>query len=301
MQHKTTKESSLYSTTNDSTLETNVSKINNEHGPVHTLLDICKNSLIQDIYKCDNDDVILSFVECAVGSVIGRRLWKKRADLVKLSTFVTPSDEAFAMVVLENNANKWIEEFENPGRGNKVKSKARYTQGVYEAASPNTWGPEGIDRYMELWESCARGRAVLVGNEDSMFARAENMVIERKRALSSVHSASSRKRLRELMMMKEQNEDDIRRQDIRRKKERKSHNLMMRMAMGQDVGAAILLSAGEEQQNRNYQGQELQRTMITSRNRVHNNDDYLTNVDLKPEVTNGINDDEEYDMKQAAI
>jgi len=187
-----------------------------------------------------------------------------------------------------------MEEFENPGRGNKVKSKARYTQGIYEAASPNTWGPEGIDRYMELWESCARRRAV-VGNEDSMFARAENMVIERKRSLSSVHSASSRKRLRELMMMKEQNEDDIRRQDVRRNKERKNHNLMMRMAMGQDVGAAILLSAGQEQQKWNYQGQrqqqqQQQRTMITSRNRVNNNDVYLTHVDLKPEVTNGINE-----------
>ena len=59
------------------------------------------------------------------------------------------------------------------------------------------------------------------------------------------------------------------RQDNRRKKERKSHTLMMRMAMGQDVGAAMI-NAGQD------------RNMNTSR----------SYVDMKPEVSDEIKLDE---------
>lgn len=266
-------DSSASSTTNTTQ---DITRITNDYGPVHTLLEICKNDMIHEVYKCMNDDVIFSFVECAIGSVIGRRLWKKRSDLMKLRNYVTPSDEAFAMLVLENNAEKWMDEFENPGTGRKDRCKARYTEGNQDAASPNTWGVDGIDRYMDLWGKCTLGRSAIFEqqkNEECFFEKAENIVLQRKRSVSSYNDNSTRtkKRMRELMMMKEHNEEEMSRQDNRRKKERKSHTLMMRMAMGQDVGAAMI-SVGQD------------RNINTAR----------TYVDVKPEVNNEINVDEHY-------
>ena len=49
-----------------------------------------------------------------------------------------------------------------------------------------------------------------------------------------------------MMMNNKHYEEDISRQESRRKKERKSHTLMMRMAMGQDVGATIMMSTGQD-------------------------------------------------------
>ena len=48
-------DSSASSTTNTTQ---DITQITNDYGPVHTLLEICKNDMISDVYKCMKDDVI---------------------------------------------------------------------------------------------------------------------------------------------------------------------------------------------------------------------------------------------------
>jgi hypothetical protein len=212
--------------------------------------------MIHNVYKC-NKDVVMKFMDCAVGSVVGRRVWKKNSDLVPLRLFVTASDEAFAMLVLENNAEKWIDEIENPGRSRKERSLSRYTEGIKESTSPNKWGKEGIQRFLELFESCTLGR--LVETEDvsatngqplkkvTLFKTVEDLVLEHKRTRSiSTNGRHLQKRLRDLNDLQKVNTDAVRRQEEKRRRiDENNNNMMLAMAMGQDLGTRILKNVVE--------------------------------------------------------
>lgn len=195
-------------------------------------------------------------MDCAVGCVVGRRVWKKNSDLVPLRLFVTASDEAFAMLVLENNAEKWIDEIENPGKSRKDRSLSRYTEGIKESTSPNKWGKEGIQRFLELFESCTLGR--LVETEEvspngqplkkvTLFKTVEDLVLEDKRTRSlNTNGKHLEKRMRELNDLQKVNNEAVRKQEEKRRKiDENNNNMMLAMAMGQDLGTRILKNVVE--------------------------------------------------------
>lgn len=195
-------------------------------------------------------------MDCAVGCVVGRRVWKKNSDLVPLRLFVTASDEAFAMLVLENNAEKWIDEIENPGKSRKDRSLSRYTEGIKESTSPNKWGKEGIQRFLELFESCTLGR--LVETEEvspngqplkkvTLFKTVEDLVLEDKRTRSlNINGKHLEKRMRELNDLQKVNNEAVRKQEEKRRKiDENNNNMMLAMAMGQDLGTRILKNVVE--------------------------------------------------------
>jgi len=84
-----------------------------------------------------------------------------------VSTFVTVFDEAFAMLVLENNAEKWKIFYDNENqlgltsrKGKSAKPKYCPTSGVQAKQSTYTgnWTEEGIDRYNVLCDLVHQSR-----------------------------------------------------------------------------------------------------------------------------------------------
>ena len=61
--------------------------------------------------------------------VCGKRKWNKYSQSKKIREFITASDEAFAMIVMENNLPKWMEEVRSkvPLRPNE-KRRSLYTE-----------------------------------------------------------------------------------------------------------------------------------------------------------------------------
>jgi len=81
------------------------------------------------------------------------------------STFVTIFDEAFAMLVLENNAEKWKKIYDHEkglasAEGKSAKPKYCLTSGVEAVQLPYTgnWTEAGINRYNELCDLVHEGR-----------------------------------------------------------------------------------------------------------------------------------------------
>ena len=94
------------------------------------------------------------FYDCILRCVIGKQEWKRLIRLNKpISKVVSVSDEAFALLVLENSWLRWkyifdhnIQDFKD-----KKKVKARYTKDIREGnASFDGWTVKGLQKYNKL-------------------------------------------------------------------------------------------------------------------------------------------------------
>lgn len=82
---------------------------------------------------------------------VGKQKWNVCSKNFKMSAFVTISDEAFALLTIENGAPKWMDELDHPNKDKKDTAKTVYTQGTDSCGTPG-WSEEGIDRFLELIE-----------------------------------------------------------------------------------------------------------------------------------------------------
>ena len=96
------------------------------------------------------------FVDTCVFNTIPRKDWKKEHMNKKLSDFIHPTNEAFAMLVLENIApdfiNKETGELKSREEMKQKSSSSRYTKGSFEKESGRKkgWRASGIVRYNKL-------------------------------------------------------------------------------------------------------------------------------------------------------
>ena len=96
------------------------------------------------------------FVDTCVFNTIPRKDWKKEHVNKNLSDFVHPTNEAFAMLVLENIApdfiNKDTGELKSREEMKQKSSSSRYTKGSFEKQSGRKkgWRASGIERYNKL-------------------------------------------------------------------------------------------------------------------------------------------------------
>ena len=91
-----------------------------------------------------------------VRAVVGHRKFDQEKAKVPLSSFVTVSDEAFALLICENNKEKWLDMYE---KGDRKKSDVapKYTNGG-NCSNTNAyaerckgWSTKGTERYGALY------------------------------------------------------------------------------------------------------------------------------------------------------
>ena len=114
-------------------------------------------------YKEERKVAFKYFVKNIIGCVVGKRMWREKRGLKMVSEVVTESDEAFAILVIENC---WDAVHENlkAGRDDKKASPGKYTSGVVTSNRRHDgWSMEGIKRYNELREYVADKRSYPMG------------------------------------------------------------------------------------------------------------------------------------------
>ena len=156
--------------------------------------------------RSGDERVMMRFCDSWLSCVIGKNDWKKRRTKEKISEIATASDEAFALLVLENIWDEWIkvpiEEWENSknkrqeddeeddeeeavgvekasqdlqeGARRKGRCRAgKYTKGYIAAGKYMGWTNEGMEKYNDLLKQVKADRA-----KDSEF---EEKYLERNR------------------------------------------------------------------------------------------------------------------------
>jgi hypothetical protein len=105
------------------------------------------------------------FCEQVLSHVVGREVWKKRCHTNAIEEFVTVSDEAFALFLLENSWDVWIatsaKETEIP--------ETRYSQRGPGIKKYGGWTEEGIERFNKLYDIVEEDRAHNKGKFDTGF------------------------------------------------------------------------------------------------------------------------------------
>jgi hypothetical protein len=104
----------------------------------------------QDDRRIVNNIGFVFMVDFMYGSLIGKRQWKKDKLTVRLSSDLTISDEAFVLLVLENNWDVF---------NGVANAEPKYTSRKLTSNKRNDgWSNEGITRYNELQSSVMRNR-----------------------------------------------------------------------------------------------------------------------------------------------
>ena len=146
-------------------------------GLTHELMKLAwEKGNIETIFETANEDLIYTFYQKCVSRTVGKRNWNECSQVNKLHEYVSASDEAFAMLVLENNLPKWMDElrFED-----QLTVKERRNTLYTEGKEGRKWTTKGIVRYVELHMICEQYRN---GNYDkiSKYRRIEEMIIRRE-------------------------------------------------------------------------------------------------------------------------
>ena len=75
---------------------------------------------IETIFECGNDDLIYLFYTIYMSQSVGKHKWNHYRKTKHLSSFVSTADEAFVMVIVENNVAKWMNELRFGKQSNRT-------------------------------------------------------------------------------------------------------------------------------------------------------------------------------------
>lgn len=170
----------------------------NKKGPIHTIMDIAFHQKLQDIYRY-SDDVIYAFVTVILVKVVGSTRYRNGSCMMSMNKYVDKSDEAFALVCVENSCEKWISTLNFPTMKQKERPSSRYTEN--QINNQRKWGSMGIRRFMQIIEAQNRWKM----NNGVRYNDILGMILNRER--ENVRKSGSRKRkrmLNEFLVLQEQ-------------------------------------------------------------------------------------------------
>lgn len=122
----------------------------------------------------ENKRTYLWFCENFLEPVIGTAKWKANKCKQQVRKFVTPSDEAFAVLVYENNYRKWYECFYDHDPKNRTE-KALWTSGSEQNRHGHSnkkfcgWAREGLEHFNDVYKKVEKDRKGVPGFEKSLL------------------------------------------------------------------------------------------------------------------------------------
>lgn len=131
---------------------------NDRRGPYHSILKLAYHRKIHDILKCKDDTVLQVYATKVLPFAVGKQKWNTCSKMVDYYRFVTTSDEAFAMILLENGAPRWLDQLKEEKKSRKDLQNTRYTQGDLITNKAPGWSDEGIERYVSLMGDVSRNQ-----------------------------------------------------------------------------------------------------------------------------------------------
>ena len=90
------------------------------------------------------------FFDKIVSIVVGKSNWIRVRKTERFSNLVTVSDEAFALLILENGYDYWLDKFKKYGTGIPIQYEFKYTKRQNQGSHTKGWTKQGIDRYNVL-------------------------------------------------------------------------------------------------------------------------------------------------------
>jgi hypothetical protein len=161
---------------------------------------------LEDILEMRNGGEYVFFADVCMECVAGKIDWKNQRSTVPMSKVASVTDEAFALLLLDNGYYQWCDmaRVDNPTKRSTLAPK--YTQGRSKGGSRRYegWSTEGIDRFNELTDMVKKNRTDYKEWEWVYMADKE-----REQSEAAMHSGNKRKKRREPQQRTEAIHDDL--------------------------------------------------------------------------------------------
>jgi hypothetical protein len=144
----------------------------NKKGPIHTIMDIAFHQKLEDIYRY-SDDANYAFVTVILVKVVGSNHYRNGSCM--MNKYIDKSDEAFALVCVENSCKKWISTLNFPTMVQKERPFSRYTQN--QINNQRKWGSRGIRRFMQIIDALDRWKL----NNKERYYNILDMILNKER------------------------------------------------------------------------------------------------------------------------
>ena len=140
--------------------------------------DIVPN-LVQVLELRQNRQAYTWFCEKLLRCVVGTRAWDKACAHERLSSYATITDEAFALLVFENNFSRWVDMY-NKGNSKTSDVQPKWTNGGKSAKNGRSkmcggWDVDGIKRYNTLFCKVEKDREDNPAFEDAFLKRMQSI------------------------------------------------------------------------------------------------------------------------------
>ena len=147
-------------------------KLRDERGPYHTLLMLGLHFDVMKLYNEGDLDVLDIYFKDILAESVGKRKWNMMVKGLPIWKFVSKSDEAFALLVLENISVRLVQKMAHPDLSNKMAIKPRYSHGECPG-----WTQEGISRFVDL---CQMVQKVHVSKREFYVQMDEKIIVRPK-------------------------------------------------------------------------------------------------------------------------
>lgn len=126
-----------------------------------------------------NENVFEIFCDKILRCVVGKLVWRERICHELVSVIATPSDEALALLILENSWDRWEQIYDLDGDHKNAKIQTKWTSDPQHASPFSGWNLEGRERFNEL------RRLVINDRKGTYCQRVEEHFREKKQERSS--------------------------------------------------------------------------------------------------------------------
>ena len=108
----------------------------------------------------DNKKAFTQLCDNILPCVVGKNVWDKLVDQTIVSKIATATDEAWALLVMENSWDLWKQMADAPdGRvEEKERMETKWTQAGNSARKNEGWGDKGIPRFNKLMRTIGPDR-----------------------------------------------------------------------------------------------------------------------------------------------
>ena len=134
---------------------TNQDEIFDEGTEIHEIVKLLRLGPdgIENVQKNGSNGQFRLLAEIALSPMVLREQWKRNHTTALISAYITPSDEAFALLTMENNVNEWMKEAVYGKEFVEKGSLTRYTSsGKKRDGTKKGWTLEGRKRYNDLYD-----------------------------------------------------------------------------------------------------------------------------------------------------
>ena len=122
----------------------------------------------ENIREEATNEIWKEYVDLCVCPTIGLQTFKSKHKIHLLSEFVTPYDEGFAILTLENNLEEWIfQSLNEEGNGNNM---TLYTaKGYRENGNKKGWSIDGLKRFNKICEKIEEVREHAISKQKEQW------------------------------------------------------------------------------------------------------------------------------------